>query len=204
MALAPVLAIDTSCDESCTVFALRRAALYDELADRYDIVHLGKQHASRRNVIDELHRRPYRAIVVSSHGAPSCVFDRLDSDKTLLSITTSPADLGLWARGHVLYFCSCHTAEGPLFERLKDLGATAVIGFKGEPGGRPGKVLNLWLEFDAAIVREIVENPGGGDIRAIASHYREMVQEKLNYLGNQSLIDAKLMIETLRTMHMPA
>ncbi|WP_437753417.1 hypothetical protein [Sorangium sp. So ce1389] len=157
MTARPVLSIDTSFDPDSAWFATGRTQLYGRMGEQFSIVPFGRASAERRRILRQIARaegagNPFRAIVVSSHGRTSCVVDDESPDGILLSHESPAPEIELWARGRVLYFCCGETASGPLFDRLLDAGARAVIGFTGRLCATTVEGKFFWRQLDQELV----------------------------------------------------
>ncbi|KYF89396.1 hypothetical protein BE17_51895 [Sorangium cellulosum] len=127
------------------------------MGEQFSIVPFGRASAERRRILRQIARaegagNPFRAIVVSSHGRTSCVVDDESPDGILLSHESPAPEIELWARGRVLYFCCGETASGPLFDRLLDAGARAVVGFTGRLCATTVEGKFFWRQLDQELV----------------------------------------------------
>lgn len=206
---APVLSIDTAYEPDLLLFARGRADMYRELGGQFAVTVLGQTAAERARVLRALSRadasgEPYRAIVVSSHGEPSRVLDDDSPDGVLLSDAMDEADLARWAKGpdsgRLLYFCCCFTAQGPLFDRLADLGAKGIVGFCGEPSWSSTEGQRIWRDVDLEIVRSILNMQGTAAIQRIREHYLDRIASASTVAGEQYKADLDKMKGTLETM----
>ncbi len=206
---APVLSIDTAYEPDLVLFARGRADLYREMGGQFALTVLGQTAAERGRVLRTLVRadasgESHRAIVVSSHGEPSRVLDDDSPDGVLLSSEMDPGDLARWATspagGRFLYFCCCFTAKGPLFDRLMELGALAVVGFTGEPAWSSTEGQRIWRDVDLEIVRSIVNGQGPGAIARIRDHYLDRVACAEAGANDHFRADLGKMKVTLETM----
>ncbi|WP_437981072.1 hypothetical protein [Sorangium sp. So ce117] len=157
MTARPVLSIDTSFDPDSAWFAAGRTQLYGRMGEQFSIVPFGRASAERRRILRQIARaestgNPFRAIVVSSHGKTSCVVDDESPDGILLSHESPAQEIELWARNRVLYFCCGETANGPLFDRLLEAGARAVVGFTGRLGATTVDGKFFWRLLDHELV----------------------------------------------------
>ncbi|KYF61066.1 hypothetical protein BE15_34855 [Sorangium cellulosum] len=127
------------------------------MGEQFSIVPFGRASAERRRILRQIARaegagNPFRAIVVSSHGRTSCVVDDESPDGILISHESPAQEIELWARGRVLYFCSGETASGPLFDRLLEAGARAVVGFTGRLCATTVDGKFYWRQLDQELV----------------------------------------------------
>lgn len=157
MTARPVLSIDTSFDIDSAWFASGRTMLYSRMGEQFSIVPFGRASAERRRILRQIGRaesggNPFRAVVVSSHGRPSCVIDDDSPDGILLSHESPAQELELWARGRILYFCCPETASGPLFDKLLAAGARTVVGFTGRPCPATSEGKFYWRQLDQELV----------------------------------------------------
>jgi hypothetical protein len=157
MTARPVLSIDTSFDPDSAWFAAGRTQLYGRMGEQFSIVPFGRASAERRRILRQIARadgtgNPFRAIVVSSLGRTSCVVDDESPDGIMLSHEIPAQEIELWARGRLLYFCCGETANGPLFDKLLDAGARAVIGFTGRLGAATVDGKFFWRQLDHELV----------------------------------------------------
>ena len=206
---APVLSIDTAYEPDLVLFARGRADLYRELGGQFAITTLGQTAAESARVLRTLARgdagdEPYRAIVVSSHGEPSRVLDDDSPDGVLLSDAMPAGDLALWAKGRsegrILYFCCCFTAKGPLFDRLVESGARAVVGFTAEPAWSSTEGQRIWRDLDLEIVRSILNGQGPAAIARIREHFLDRVASARPSANDHYGVDLDKMKTTLETM----
>ena len=205
MSTLPVLSIDTSYDPASQWFANGRTDLYKEIGAQFDVDHVIGIRAERNRVLGiirraEEERRPFRAIVVSSHGEPSRVRDDDSPDGILLAADHPPAELTLWAKGRVLYFCCCDTARGPLFEALKAHGALATIGFTGKPHMQSDGGRRLWRDFDKDIIRCILHEQSVDAVRAVRGHFLDRIRSSVPNALEPYRSDLSQMSEVLSTM----
>ncbi len=205
----PVLSIDTAYDPNLVLFARGRTDLYRECGAQFPITTLGQTAAERARVLRTLQRgdgtaEPYRAIVVSSHGEPSRVLDDDSPGGVLLADTFEEADLARWARspsgGRTLYFCSCFTAKGPLFEKLIGLGAAVVAGFTGEPSWSSTEGQRIWRDFDLELVRSILNGQGAAALARARDHFLDRIDHARPSAGPGYRTDLDNMKNTLETM----
>lgn len=205
----PVLSVDTAYEPDLVLFARGRSDMYREIGAQFTITMLGQTAADRSRVLRTLARGdtsgwPYRAIVVSSHGEASRVLDDDSPDGVLLSNELDEADLARWAAGpkdgRVLYFCCCYTAKGPLFDRLLQLGAKAVIGFTGQPAWSSTEGQRIWRDFDLEIVRSILHDQGAAAITRVRDHFDDRIDRCLASAANNYRTDLERMKTTLETM----
>lgn len=172
----PVLSVDTSYDSPSAWFEQGRSELYEQLGGQFHILQLKTMTAERSRVLRKLAQAeedgvPYRAVVVSSHGEPSRVLDDDSPDGELLSVNCPDAELALWARGRVLYFCCCRSAEAPLVNRLLGRGARLVVGFTGEPLWTTDEGRRIWRDIDLEIVKCILNQQGAPAIVRVRDHF---------------------------------
>lgn len=205
----PVLSVDTAYDHDLKFLADGRANMYRGLGGQFPITTLGQTAADRTRVLRTLARgddssTPYRAVVVSSHGEPSVVLDDDSPDGVLLSSDFEEAELSRWARspaaGRMLYFCCCLTANGPLFDRLMELGARAVIGFACKPAWSSGEGRVIWRDFDLEIVRSILSSQGPAALWRVRDHYLDRIGATQATAGPSYRTDLDGMQKTLETM----
>jgi hypothetical protein len=205
----PVLSIDTSYEPDLMLFARGRSDAYKEAGGQFAVTTLGQTAADRARVLKTLQRgdsegAPYRAIVVSSHGEPSRVLDDDSPDGLLLSNDFDEADLARWARGpeggRVLYFCCCYTAKGPLFDRLAQLGALALIGFTGQPAWSSTEGQRIWRDLDLEIVRSILNGQTATAVSRVRDHFLDRIQCSMSNAGTAYRTDLENMKTTLETM----
>ncbi|WP_437671980.1 hypothetical protein [Sorangium sp. So ce131] len=180
----PVLSVDTSFDTDSAWFAAGRVMLYSRLGEQFSIVTFGRASAERRRILRQIARaesagNPFRAIVVSSHGRPSCVVDDDSPDGILLSHESPDQELELWARGRVLYFCCCETASGPLFDKLLDAGAKTVVGFTGRPCAATSDGKFFWRQLDQELVSCAVHDQRAPGFERAREQVMERVANRL-------------------------
>jgi hypothetical protein len=206
---SPVLSIDTAYEPDLVLFARGRSDLYREVGAQFTITTLGQTAADRSRVLRTLTRGdvsgwPYRAIVVSSHGEASRVLDDDSPDGILLADHFDTADLARWAKGpsggRTLYFCCCYTAKGPLFERLLQLGAKAVIGFTGQPSWSSTEGQRIWRDLDLEIVRSILHDQDAAAIARVREHFLDRIARALASAAQGYRNDLEKMKATLETM----
>jgi hypothetical protein len=206
MDTSPVLAIDTSYDPVSQWFATGRGDVYEELGGQLVIARMGRVTAERTRVLRALQRaddeqKPFRAVVVSSHGGPSQVFDDDSPDGILLDDKVPTEELRCWGRGRVLYFCSCETGRGPLLEKLMECGAVAVIGYTERPSWTSDEGRRLWRDLDIAIVKSILYRQPPAAVRErVVPHYLERIEATLPFAGGEYTHDMIAMTNTLRTI----
>lgn len=200
MTARPVLSIDTSFDPDSAWFAAGRTQLYGRMGEMFSIVPFGRASAERRRILRQIARaegsgNPFRAIVVSSHGKTSCVVDDESPDGILLSHESPAQELELWARGRVLYFCCGETASGPLFDRLVDAGARAVIGFTGRLCAATVEGKFFWRQLDQELVTCALHDQQAPGFERARQQFLERVATRIAGLPDGSARDdlARLM-----------
>lgn len=205
----PVLSIDTAYEPDLVLFARGRTDLYREIGAQFTVTTLGQTAADRARVQRTLARadaagKPYRAILVSSHGEESCVLDDDSPDGILLSNAMDDAELGRWAKGpregRVIYFCCCYTARGPLVDRLMKLGAGAVIGFTDQPAWSSTEGQRMWRDLDLEIVRSILHGQDAPAITRVRDHFLDRIDRALASAAGNYKADLEKMKRTLETM----
>ncbi|MEZ4302696.1 MAG: hypothetical protein R3B70_47665 [Polyangiaceae bacterium] len=207
--IAPILSVDTAYEPDLVLFARGRTDLYREVGAQFAVTQLGQTAADRSRVLRTLARgdasaTPYRAVVVSSHGEPSRVLDDDSPDGVLLSNDMPEADLARWAKGpnmpRSLYFCCCYTAQGPLFDRLRKLGAQTVIGFVGQPAWSSTEGQRLWRDLDLEIVRSILHDQRAPAIARVRDHFVDRIDRSLASASaayKADLVKTKTTLETM-------
>ncbi|WP_437776778.1 hypothetical protein [Sorangium sp. So ce1097] len=191
MTARPVLSIDTSFDPDSAWFAAGRTQLYGRMGEMFSIVPFGRASVERRRILRQIARaegagNPFRAIVVSSHGKTSCVVDDESPDGILVSHESPAQELELWARGRVLYFCCGETASGPLFDRLVDAGARAVIGFTGRLCATTVEGKFFWRQLDQELVTCALHDQTAPGFERARQQFLERVATRLAGLPDGS------------------
>ncbi len=207
--VAPVLSVDTAYDPDLVLFARGRTDLYRDIGAEFAVTTLGQTAAERGRVLRALRRSdvtntPYRAVFVSSHGEPSQVLDDDSEDGILLSADFAEDELKTWAKGptagRILYFCSCFTAQGPLFDKLHQLGAKGLIGFAGEPAWSSTEGQRIWRDLDLEIVRTLLNGQPALSVARIRDHFLDRIFHSRQTAGERFAADLDKMKQTLTTM----
>jgi hypothetical protein len=205
-AVRPILSVDTAYDVPSQWFAHARSKVYEDLAGHYSILQLVAANASRQRMLDRLsfaesNGKPFRALLVSSHGTPGSVSDDHDSPGgVLFSVQDSPETLRLLGRGRFVYLCCCETAKGPLGDRFLDEGCMAFIGYTGTPSWTSDEGRKIWRDFDIEIVKSIVYGQGAGALVLIRDHFLDRINVTLPYAIPTFAKDLKNMADVLTTM----
>jgi hypothetical protein len=198
MADRPILSVDASGDESSTWFAMVRADLYGKLTGKHRIDRLGGGIVDRSHLMRAVRSRPYRAIVISSHGSPGIVHDAHNG--VLLSEDDSRADLGALFKDRIAYLCCCRSMLGALPDKLLEAGACVAIGFEGEPSWEGDSGRRIWADFDREILLSILEQRGMSALLEAQSSFLARIEATFPAADETFQADLANMQAVLQTM----
>jgi hypothetical protein len=198
-----VLSIDSAYDEDTVEIQRMRDSLYAGLGSR--VVRFGRTLTERGTILAALRdadaeERPFATILVTSHGEPSRVLDTNSPKGWLLAEDFPEEELRVWAANRSLFFMCCDTGAGPLFSRLAGLGARLVVGFEGAPRWHSPEGRQRWSEFDAEVVRAVVDTPEPKVIDEIRASWLGHIEGWLMTAPPGYSQDLRDMRQTLGTM----
>lgn len=202
MSTYQILSVDTAMDSECAFFAQARNQYYQSINDGPDIRILGYAHANKLNLHNELQNAEgCHTVTISSHGLPSQILDNYDSPNGILVSINDPInELEALARSRTIYLLCCETATDEFSDKLIQLGARGVIGFKLKPQWSHSVVQGLWRDFDLSILRLLIYRQSIDKIRALRDTYIDMIEGVFPYVDEYKGNDYTRMKNVISSM----